>query len=366
MKTSLKWALILVAIYLMSGLGFAQAPKSAGTGTRPSATDDSIVATVGDEVIEMRELDEYSRSKDAKAFVRLTQQLYDFREHMLNELIGERLLGQEAQRHGYTVEELVRRKAKVLPIKESEVVEAFERGTKQRPPNALEPAIGLDVARPLIVPFLERQKSIEARARYVAEIREAAKKDRRGLSVRLEAPRQSVSIEPGDPTKGTGIVEIIEFADFECKFCKQLEPVLKNLETRFPGAIRLVWKDYPLPNHQFAKTAAEAARCAGAQGRFWEYRDTLFANQESLAFNPFLKHANALGLDADVFSQCLSTGKYGSEVAAALQSAVRYGVAATPTVFINGRMVTGVAPFETYERIVLQELERLAATSQRR
>jgi protein-disulfide isomerase len=149
---------------------------------------------------------------------------------------------------------------------------------------------------------------------------------------------------------------MVEFSDFECPFCAKVQPVLKGVLAQFEGKVRHIWKDYPLPIHANAMTAAMAARCAGEQGMFWKYHDLLFANQKALEERALKDYARALDLDTRAFDACLDGDKYRAEITASLKAASSYPVPATPTVFINGRIVTGVAPVDVYTRIIGEEL----------
>ncbi len=115
--------------------------------------------------------------------------------------------------------------------------------------------------------------------------------------------------------------------------------------------------------HPHAFTAAEAANCAAAQGRFWEYHDTLFANQDALAVEDLKRYAAALGLNAAEFDTCVDEERFRDRVLRDMDEGTRYGVSSTPTVFINGRPVIGAVPLEVYDRIIREEL---AATEPRR
>jgi len=123
--------------------------------------------------------------------------------------------------------------------------------------------------------------------------------------------------------------------------------------------VKLVWKDFPLTSiHPQALKASEAAHCAGDQGRYWEYHDVLFANQRALQVDQLKQHAANLKLNTATFDQCLDSGKYTSKVQAGLQEATKLGLSSTPSVFINGRLVMGAQPFEAFQAIIDDELQR--------
>ena len=96
------------------------------------------------------------------------------------------------------------------------------------------------------------------------------------------------------------------------------------------GKIKYTFMDFPLPMHGQAMKASEAALCAGDQGKFWEMRDRLFANQNALAPEALLKHAEALGLDAAQFKECLDSGKQAAQIKATMAEGQKAGITGTP------------------------------------
>jgi len=138
-------------------------------------------------------------------------------------------------------------------------------------------------------------------------------------------------------------VTIIEFTDLQCPYCaryaSQTFPRLKR-EYVDTGKLRYTSRDLPLPFHSFALPAAVASRCAGEQGRFWEYREALFASQSLLGTEPYGRIAGQLGLDVERLEACRSNGEQESNVRADLALAAQYGIRSTPT-FVIGRVVNG-------------------------
>lgn len=122
--------------------------------------------------------------------------------------------------------------------------------------------------------------------------------------------------------------------------------------------MRLVYRDFPLPNHAQAFKAAEAAQCAHAQGRFWAYHDALFANQARLQPEDLKRYASDLGLDRAAFDRCLDEGRARAAIEQDLREGQQLGVTATPTFFINGRFLSGAHPFDRFKAIVDEELAR--------
>lgn len=117
-----------------------------------------------------------------------------------------------------------------------------------------------------------------------------------------------------------------------------------------------MFKDFPLPNHEQAPKAHEAAHCAGEQGKYWEMHDRIFLNQAAMQVSNLHEHAAALKLDAASFSTCLESGKFASAIAADVRSGEQLGVNSTPTMFINGRPAIGAQPFEYFKSVIDEEL----------
>ncbi len=159
-----------------------------------------------------------------------------------------------------------------------------------------------------------------------------------------------------DPILGSedALITIIEFGDYECPFCKQWhEEIWPQLQTTYPQMIRLVYRDFPLVGlHENAVPAAEAANCAGAQGKYWEYHDLLFQNQSSLSEEQYTVLAGELGLSISEFTTCLTNQTYATEVEADFQEAITFGLTGTPTFFINGYRVEGVPSIDDFQGII--------------
>jgi protein-disulfide isomerase len=142
-------------------------------------------------------------------------------------------------------------------------------------------------------------------------------------------------------------VTLVEYGDFECPYCGQAEPVVRELLRDF-GDVRYVWRHLPLSDvHPHARLAAEAAEAAADQGAFWEMHDLLLDNQDLLTFSDLARHAEQLGLDVERFTNQLQDHSGAARVAEDVDSADLSGVSGTPTFFINGRRHYGAYDIET-------------------
>jgi len=138
-------------------------------------------------------------------------------------------------------------------------------------------------------------------------------------------------------------VTIIEFTDLQCPYCaRHARQTFPQLKREYVDTGKLVYtsRDLPLPFHDFALPAAVASRCAGEQGRFWEYREALFAAQGMLGTEPYGRIAGQLGLDVGQLEACRADGRQEANVRADLALAAQHGIRSTPT-FVIGRVVDG-------------------------
>jgi Na+/H+ antiporter NhaA len=178
---------------------------------------------------------------------------------------------------------------------------------------------------------------------------------------RMAAPLTDLA-EPVDPTvdhiRGpeAGRVTLVEYGDFECPHCGEAEPIVRQLMREFGGELRFVFRHLPLVDvHEHAALAAEAAEAGGAQGKFWEMHDTLFAQQSALGLADLRGYAEGLGLDLAQFSADLESRRFSLRVRRDLESADVSGVAGTPTFFINGRRHYGAYDIRSLTTALLRE-----------
>jgi protein-disulfide isomerase len=154
-----------------------------------------------------------------------------------------------------------------------------------------------------------------------------------------ESPRLSVPVSARDHVQGSANapVTLLEYGDYECPYCGEAYPIVKQLQKRLGADVRFVFRNFPLANnHPHAKLAAEAAEVVGAQGKFWEMHDTLYEHQSALTEPDLARYARGLGLDEKTFSTELRRPVYADRVREDFESGIRSGVNGTPTFYING------------------------------
>src|SRR6266496_2107167 len=178
------------------------------------------------------------------------------------------------------------------------------------------------------------------------------------VEVTLKPPRVEVAAE--GPSKGASSapITIVEFSDFQCPYCSRAEETVTKVLKAYDGKVRVVYRDYPLPFHPQAEKAAEAAHCAGDQGKYWEMHSKLFANQKALEPPALKGYAKDLKLDQGKFDKCLDSGDKAKVVETNKKAGEKVGVTGTPAFFVNGYQLSGAQPFEKFKSIIDQELAR--------
>lgn len=151
-------------------------------------------------------------------------------------------------------------------------------------------------------------------------------------------------------------VTVVEFADFECPYCGQSAPALKELVRHYDGRVRLVFKNFPLSGHEHSLPAALAAMAAHQQGKFWQMNERLFANQSSLEREDLFRFAEQIGLDMERFRRDFESEAVAQAVQADRQQGEALGLSGTPTFFVNGRRVEG--GIEELSPLIDEELEQ--------
>ena len=158
-----------------------------------------------------------------------------------------------------------------------------------------------------------------------------------------------------DPSLGsdTAPVTIVNFGDYECESCAELEMSLTALRAEYPDALRIVWKDMPnTSQHPQALNAAVAAQCAGEQDMFWEFHSLLMANQANLGPELYTAIASELDLNERPFARCLEDQSTLPLVQRGFDEGLALGISATPTVFVNGQSYTGAMTTLELRRVI--------------
>jgi len=278
-------------------------------------------------------------------------QEYELKSKALEDLVDQKLLESEAGRRGMPVDKLLAQEvyAKVAEPTGTEL-EAYYANQKERLNRPFD-----QVKRQMRL-ALTQERIQQARQEYLKQLREQAE-----VTILLRPPRAKVAYDSarlrGSPNAP---VIIVEFSDFQCPFCRMVQPTLKRLLAKYEGRVSLAYRDFPLREiHPQAQLAAESSRCAGEQGKFWEYHDLLFLSPSKFERQDLIEHARSLKLNEEQFDSCLARGKYKAQIEEDIQEGMRTGVSGTPGFFINGIWLSGAKPEAAFEKIIQAELAAL-------
>jgi len=270
---------------------------------------------------------------------------YRAKRKALDDFIHSRLLETQAQRENVTVEQLVDRHVKTAMAKDpsEDALRVYYEGLDTDQP--------FEAMRNKILEHIRERRIEKARAGYLQALRNAAH-----VSVVMPPPRANLDLNDGPVRGATHLpVKIVEFADYECPYCQQVDSELRRIENEYAGKVAFAFKDAPMPAHIHAQKAAEAAHCAGLQGKFWEYHDMLFATKQ-LGLGELKRNARQLKLDAASFDKCLESGAQAGIVSAHIAEAQKLGLPGTPSIFVNGRLLSDAVTYEALRKVVDEEL----------
>ena len=330
---------------MVNRIAFVCAALVLGGPLTLSAQDSQkLVATVDGQPIYEQDL----MSVAGPSLVGLRDQEFKVKSDALNQLMRQKLIEAEAKKKGVTAEELLKQE---VDSKIAEPSDDEAKGYYLAAKN--ESSLTFEEIEAQIKQLLRTAEIQQAREKYVESLRAKA-----NVSVRLQSPKVEVAFDParvrGD---AKAPVTIVEFSDFQCPFCQKAEPILKDLLAKYNGQVKLAFLDFPMRSlHSQAQIAAEAARCAEQQGRFWQYHDLLFADQTKLDEAGLAQSARSLGLDENSFQSCLKSGKFKAQIEHDVQEGTRAGVVGTPAFFIDGISLNGVQPEAEFEKIINSEL----------
>jgi protein-disulfide isomerase len=291
----------------------------------------TVLAAVNGEPIRVETINERT-----KAYVyKLEMRIYAVRKQVLDRRINDLLIVAESNKRKVGPEEIVRVEItdKTTTPTEADVSRFYEE-------NKAVIKTDLAGARTSIVTYLQQQQQEKLEGALADKLRAGARVQI--LLKEPDPPLLNVSIASGasrgDPNAA---VTIIEFTDFQCSACGGMYPVVEDVLKSYGNRVRFVIRNFPLSRvHANAFHAAQAAEAAKAQGKFWEYIDFLFKNQNSLDGDSLKKFATQVGLDRKQFDAELDAGKYDSIIRRDMEDGGVYGVEATPTFFINGAVLT--------------------------
>lgn len=210
-----------------------------------------------------------------------------------------------------------------------------------------------------VVAALAAEVARLSQAREETKAAEQRQKELVGEVILDKRSATRVDVDPGSaPTRGPADapIKVVLFGDYQCAFCAKLDRTLRELERRRPDKLQVAFKQFPLPFHERAALAAEAALAAGAQGKYTQMHELLFENREALDRASLDRYATSLGIDMSRFKADLDGHRFAAAVAADMEEGTRLGVQGTPFAFFNGRPLSGAQAVDRIERLIESEL----------
>jgi predicted DsbA family dithiol-disulfide isomerase len=313
---------------------------------------ETVLATVSHIEITQKEVDD----SVAAQIYPLEQQLYAIRKAALENLITTKILESEAAARHVSIEEL----RKQLTLGEVNVTRAqVEEAYKQN--ASFFATMSPDEARERLRLDLENQ----ARMKYYRAGLDALRK-KWTVSMNFSPPVFVSELDDGvSPVRGAAnpVVTIVEFSDFECPFCKQVQSALKQVVETYGREVRLVFKHLPLEGHRNSLPAARATYCAAEQDRFWQFHDAVFA-AGNLSPPVFEQIASELGLGLPKFQECVASERSRTAVVKDIEAARLLRIESTPSFVVNGKVMKGALGFADFQKIIEQELSRRGTQKQ--
>ena len=339
-----------------SGAGPAPAERTSGAdGPALAVGPDAVAARVGDRVITVAEVDREWRRQDPGGFVALAREIHDTRWRFTDTLVAEALIAHEADAQGLTPEALLEREIppRIVEMPESAVRSLYaDVGTAAR-------GASYEQMEPALRAWLERVTARElARMNYLEELT-AVSID---AALALDAPRVAVERTPQDARLGpeTAPVELVVFGDFQNADYGRFAAGFGRVRETYGDRVRIVFKHLPPPDRPAAIQTAQAAQCANLQERFWPFHDALLSRPAVLDAFRLRQAAGEAGLDVDRFDACVASGTTRRTILNALEEAIRYGLHASPSFLVNGRLAPAPPPFlppsEFFTRLIEEEL----------
>lgn len=315
-----------------------------GTHNRDNHMSSSVVAKVGNLEITTTDIE----TPLAGRIYKLEKKIYDHKKDKLKDLIEMALLEMEAKQKGIPVQNLVNKiLSEGTDVSDLEIENYYSKNREKM-------THWKDSEEKLmkkIKDYLRNKKTTQKIEAYTNPL-----KQKYGVTVSLKPPALPFAEVNVDKNHFTGpsdaAVTIVEFSDYKCPSCRRAHKMTKDIKKQYQGKIKWVFKDYPLNRHKGAKEMAAAARCAGEQGKFWEYQDIMFTFEGTVTNTKLKEAARKIGLDMARFTRSLESKKHISAVEQDIKDAKDVGVSSTPTFIIDGRLSPGNLSPEKFKQMI--------------
>jgi protein-disulfide isomerase len=307
-----------------------------------------VVAKIGGQEITEEEL----IGNDQLDFFDLKKREYELRMDRLNQLLVDKLIGAEAQKAGISLDDYIKKNVVKGEIKIADSEYKKFVAEKKIPESQINPQI-----KERINQYLQTQKRQDLIDAYVAKLTKSSP-----VEVYFKKPKMNMQVDVGNAPIAGGEkapVTIVEFSDFQSPFCSRGAETVTAIKKKYGNKVKVAFKHFPLPMHREAKPASEASMCVNEQGsdKFWKFHDITFKNQGTLDNASLEKYAKESGANLDKFKECFGSGKYKNFIEDDMKYGEKIGVKSTPTFFVNGQLVAGALPIESFSEIIDEELE---------
>ena len=281
----------------------------------------------------------------------LRNQEYEIKRKALDSLIEQKVLEAAAKKKGLTTDKFLEQEvdSKIADPSDAQL-EGYYFGMRVT-------SSPFEEIKPKLREAYKQAKIQQARQEFIKNLRSAS-----NVVLQLVAPRVEVAHDPARLRgEAKAPVMIVEFSDYQCPYCHQAEPTVKQVLAKYGDKVSLSYRDFPLSAiHPQAMIAAEASRCALEQGKFWEYHDQLFIASK-LEKDDLIGYARNLKLDDKQFESCLTSEKYKADIDKDTAAGRHAGVNGTPGFFINGIFLSGAQGQEAFARVIDDELSNRKA-----
>jgi protein-disulfide isomerase len=343
MKRLIAVGVVCLGIAFVVGCG---KPAATTTSSAGAMSGDDVIAVVGGENITAGALNAAAKDRMAK----LETEAYRIKKGVLDNMIEDKLIEEAAKKKGESADAFLADEvdAKATPPTDDEIKALFD--ARKGAGN-----VDFEQAKGQLAAFLTQNRKAQARQALIAKLRQET-----DVKIRLEPPRAKIDV--GDAPHAIGDkdakVTLVEFSDYQCPFCKRVRPTIWRLVDEYKGKIRYVFMDFPLSFHKDSRKAHEAAWCAGDQGKYFDYNRKVFDNQDKIGVDDLKKYGAELKLDTKKFDTCLDGGVHAKDIDASIAKGAAAGVSGTPGYFINGIMISGAQPYESFKDLIDSELKR--------
>lgn len=328
---------------------------SVTTSVNPSESSDPILVTIDGKDYTAKEV----FGEQLIRFHEMKQREYDFKYANFRKFLADHFISLKAKEKGVTKEEYIKKhiaKGKDLKATEQEV-DAFIKEKRIPPDQLANPQVKDQIKEYLN--FQKQQGLIEKEVSLWSKTHK--------IELKFSPPVLKMEVPVGtSPIQGesNAPVTIVAFTDFECPYCNMAHSTVLSLMKKYKGKVKLVHKNFPLPSHENARVLAKVSLCAYQQNpeSFWKIYDNFFKKQQELMEQPNLieDYIFKSGVKPDPFRDCMQSDNTPDKIIEEdMQLGQKLGVSATPTFFVNGRVVQGAMPLDQFEKIIEEALSEV-------